>query len=142
MKTRITLNFLAASLCFLVASCVSQRGEHSLIPTQALPVDQRVVGFSLSLSNACFGSFPELPAGWSFEILNDPSWQGRMEAQVIVGAAAIDKNAQFFRRPIQVRFSPEASSSLNPECRIVLKTTKDFDPEHTQDVIITVPLKR
>ena len=127
MRLRSTFIWLAASLSLIATGCASRYGEHSfVIPTETLAADQRVIGISLSLSNACFTSFPQVPIGWSFDIVNDPSWQGRIEGQIIVGAAAIDLTDEFFRRQIHVRFGPQGGSSSNAQCRIVLKTTKSF----------------
>jgi hypothetical protein len=144
MSTRISQFCLFTLLFSFVVGCITRRGDDFLvIPTRGLPPGERIVGFTLTLSNACFASLPSVPVGWSFSLENSPSWQSRLDAQIIVGAAAIEKDDEFFRKPIRVHPSPAATGSRPPraECRAVFQSTKDFDSDHLHETVITIPLR-
>lgn len=144
MKTRISQFCQVSLFCLFAAGCITRRGCDSfVIPSRDLPSGERIVGFTLTLSNACFASLPSVPVGWSFQLENSPSWQSRLDGQIIVGAAAIESDDEFFREPIRIRRSPAAIGSLPPrsECRAVFQSTKDFDSDETHETVITIPLK-
>jgi hypothetical protein len=143
MKTRISNLSSGFLLLLLFAGCVTHPSERLFnfrIPTEQLPSGARVVGLSLVLTNACFASLPEAPVGWSFEVYNDPIWAGHIDGQIVVGAAALEKNDVFFQHPMVIRFNEDEMSDAS--CKIVLKTTEDFDPDNIKEIVALVPIRR
>ena len=48
------------------------------------------MGFTLDVRAGQVAALLDCPAGWQVRITNDPGWTARIEAQAIVGAAALD----------------------------------------------------
>ena len=53
---------------------------------------ERVVGFKFEIISGRILTVADMPAGWTFKIVNGASWNSTVEASVEVGAAALDVN--------------------------------------------------
>lgn len=146
MKKHVSFCWFAFVILSLVMmGCAAQRPTtlcEVKIPDKILSEKVRIVGITLSLTNACFASLPEIPPGWFFKIDNDPTWRGQLEGQIIVGAAALNKSDAFFHHPILVNY-PNSIKESRGNCRIILTTsseTNDLDPDNCSKTEIVVPL--
>lgn len=61
---------------------------------------ERVVGFHFRVKSGRIAQLPNLPIGWSISVDNDPSWNTKIDASIIVGAAALDTS--FFQNFLAV----------------------------------------
>lgn len=63
----------------------------------ALPIGarERVVGFNFEVTSGRISQLPDMPIGWSISVNNDPSWNTKVDASVLVAAAALDTS--FFK---------------------------------------------
>jgi hypothetical protein len=51
---------------------------------------ERVVGFDFEVTSGRIAKITDVPIGWNVSVDNDPSWNTKIHASVIVAAAALD----------------------------------------------------
>ena len=50
------------------------------------------MAFDFKIKGGQVSTFRSVPAGWTITINNDPSWNGSVTGQAVVGAAALDES--------------------------------------------------
>ncbi len=105
-RFRILLFGMAFALVF-VRPNVSDCGEKLSVSFASLKLTgaERVVGFEVTFVGAGIVSLPSVPMGWEISIDNQPSWNTRITASAVVGAAALD--SRYFRSFIVIQKAPE-----------------------------------
>jgi hypothetical protein len=72
-------------------------GHFVLVSLSALHITEaeRVVGFDFGVTSGRIAKITDVPIGWNVSVDNDPSWNTKIHASVIVAAAALD--GSYFR---------------------------------------------
>ncbi len=83
---------------------------------------ERVVGFDFQVTSGRIAQLPNLPIGWSLSVDNDPSWNTKIDASVIVGAAALDPS--FFQNFLVVEREESLGIAFDMKGEIIV--SKDF----------------
>jgi hypothetical protein len=92
------------------------------IPALHIAAGERVVGFDFQVTSGRIVQVPNMPIGWNISVNNDPSWNTKMDASIIVAAAAVD--ASFFNHflLIEKEATPDSPFQIKGE----LLVSKDF----------------
>jgi hypothetical protein len=126
---------LAAILLPAVAAPPDARLISLSLPALQLAAGERIVGFHLQVTSGRIAQLPEVPIGWNISVENDPSWNTKIDASIIVAAAAVD--GSFFNNflvlereerpetPFDVKGEISVSSDFSMVRRIQLRI-KDF----------------
>ena len=84
---------LACGLFGSLLACVPAAGADGLsvyrVSIPSVAADSAVIGIKLTIRSGRVYRLVDCPAGWSMNILNDPDWTTTLDAQAVVGAAAI-----------------------------------------------------
>ncbi|OGR05848.1 MAG: hypothetical protein A2511_08625 [Deltaproteobacteria bacterium RIFOXYD12_FULL_50_9] len=64
-------------------------GTYCLSVKSELAEKARITQFRISVTSGRIKFMQEIPAGWSVSIDNDPSWVSTIQANILVGAAAL-----------------------------------------------------
>jgi hypothetical protein len=64
------------------------------LPALQIGAEERVVGFHFQVTSGRIAQIADVPIGWNISVDNDPSWNTKIDASIIVAAAAVD--ASFF----------------------------------------------
>lgn len=105
------------------------------LPALRLAAGERVVGFQVDVTSGRIAQLSSVPIGWNISVETDPSWNTKLDASVIVAAAALDPS--FFKNFIEVEKheSPRGAFGLTGEItvstdfsstRIIPVAMKDF----------------
>lgn len=139
---RLVLLVGACAACFAsgCASQIANRRCQVSLPVESVPPAHRVVGISITLSNAWFNSLPIIPEGWTFSLDNDPSGSSRLSGVAVVGAAALDGHDAFLRQSIGLLRVDEGMNAESVNCHIELTATRDFDPDHVTNVVRAITI--
>ena len=85
---------MVAVVTSLTAAHVSPAVAHATptysVMVPSLPADERLIAFTIHIANGRVARLAECPPGWIITVNNDPSWQGSLQGNAVVGAAAID----------------------------------------------------
>ena len=73
--------------CFPAAGADTSPVYRVSIPSVA--PDSALIGIKLTIRSGRVYRLVDCPAGWSINVLNDPNWTTTLDAQAVVGAAAI-----------------------------------------------------
>ncbi len=84
-------------ITFIVFSCVSQMASEANADTDDTYclsikpelIKARITQFKISLTSGRIKFMKDIPPGWSVSINNDPSWVSTIQANILVGAAAL-----------------------------------------------------
>ena len=60
------------------------------IVAPSLPAGERLMAFAIHIANGRVDHLVNCPPGWVITVNNNPSWQGSLQGNAVVGAAAID----------------------------------------------------
>ena len=97
---RYALLLLASGLLLLPAQVSAQERfpEYSLsVPNFKIGPNERVDGFTVTVTYGDVISVPRVPNGWSMHIDNSPIWKTVVSASASLGVAALtDKETDFF----------------------------------------------
>lgn len=88
--------------------------------------DEMIVSFSISVTAGAFQSIENIPIGWYLSIDNDASWQTKIKANTIVGAASI--STKDFKR-IKLIIIKNEFMDLKFALSGVVSLTKDYEKE-------------
>jgi hypothetical protein len=85
---------------------------------------ERVVGFRFDVTSGRIAQIADMPAGWNISVGNDPSWNTKVEASIVVAAAAVDPS--FFKdfAVIEEEQKPERPFNLAGEVDVSLDFSK------------------
>ena len=78
------------------------------LPTLHVAAEERVVGFHFEVTSGRIAQIPDMPIGWNISVDNDPSWNTKIDASVIVAAAALD--ASFFKNFVVIEKDDSSES--------------------------------
>jgi hypothetical protein len=92
------------------------------VTAPSLAPGERVVGFHFRVKSGRIAQLPNLPIGWSISVDNDPSWDTKIDASIIVGAAALDTS--YFQNFIVVERNESLGISFDMSREIVV--SRDF----------------
>ena len=109
---------IVTGLCFAVLytpSASAQKYQTLTYSIRSLHLQpgERVPGMQIHAQAAAFKTLASLPAGWSFNIDLDASWQTKLEGAIEVGSAALDV-ASLARMHFLVRTTSWNSNSTCP----------------------------
>ena len=80
-------------VCMLLAmagSVLAEGRPRLAVVVPKLQANGRLMAFDLKIRGGQVSMFRTVPAGWTITIDNDPSWNGSVAGQAVVGAAALD----------------------------------------------------
>ncbi len=84
---------LACGLFGGMFACFSAAGADSLpvyrVSIPSVAPNSALIGIKLTIRSGRVYRLVDCPAGWSINVLNDPNWTTTLDAQAVVGAAAI-----------------------------------------------------
>ena len=84
---------LAGGFLLGMFACVSAAGADDLpvyrVSIPSVAPGSALIGIKLTIRSGRVAKLVDCPAGWSLNVLNDPSWTTTLDAQAVVGAAAI-----------------------------------------------------
>ena len=114
----------AVAAIFLPALSELSHGKLILVSVSAprLAAGERVVGFDFQVQSGRIARVSNLPIGWNISVDNDPSWNTKIDASIIVGAAALD--ASFFHNFLTIE--KEESLGIPFEVQGEIIVSKDF----------------
>ena len=87
----VALALLSITYAATVAHAQAARQQKVSISLRSLAVapGERIVGFHLEVTSGRIARLPEVPIGWNLSVDNDPSWNTKLDASVIVASAAL-----------------------------------------------------
>jgi hypothetical protein len=97
------------------------------LPGLQLAAGERIVGFHLDVTSGRIAQLPAVPIGWNISVENDPSWNTKLDASVIVAAAALD--ATFFKNFVLVEKHEGALNTFRLSGKIAV--SRDFSSTRT-----------
>ena len=84
---------LACGLLLGIFAWVQAAGADDLpiyrVSIPSVAPDSALIGIKLTIRSGRVYRLVDCPAGWSMNVLNDPSWTTTLDAEAVVGAAAI-----------------------------------------------------
>lgn len=103
--------YTAAFVCLLAGGAWAKDAPARSIDLSSIPRKARIMGLSLSIEGGMVSAVGNIPAGWRVSVVNDPSWQGHLNAVAIVGAAATGR-AELGRMVMLVPAPPSVAKDL------------------------------
>jgi len=100
------------------------------LPGLHIGAGERVVGFGFEVTSGRIAQLPDMPMGWNISVDNDPSWNTRVDASILVAAAALD--ASFFKDFAVIEKDGGAESPFELKGGVVIST--DFSRTRTIQV--------
>jgi hypothetical protein len=97
------------------------------LPSLHLAPGERVAGFRFEVTSGRIAQVADLPIGWDVSVNNDPSWNTKLDASVIVGAAGLDSD--YFKNFLTIE--KEKNAELPFEIKGEVSVTKDFAHERS-----------
>jgi hypothetical protein len=97
------------------------------LPALHIAAGERIVGFHIEVTSGRIAQVPDMPIGWNASVDNDPSWNTKIDASLIVAAAAL--NSSFFRDFIVLEKEPGSDNSFDLSGEIIV--SKDFSSTRT-----------
>lgn len=88
------------------------------------------MGFGFEVTSGRIAQLPDMPMGWNISVDNDPSWNTRVDASILVAAAALD--ASFFKDFAVIEKDGGAESPFELKGGVVIST--DFSRTRTIQV--------
>jgi hypothetical protein len=92
------------------------------IPALHIAAGERVVGFDFQVESGRIVQVPDMPIGWNISVDNDPSWNTKINAAIIVAAAAVD--ALFFKHFLVIEKEAAPNSPFDMKGEVIV--SKDF----------------
>lgn len=81
------------------------------LPALHVGAAERIVGFHLKVTSGRIAQMADMPIGWSVSVENDPSWNTKIDASILVAAAAVDTS--FFKNFAVIEKERSAENPFN-----------------------------
>jgi hypothetical protein len=127
----LALLFVATATAFLLltpgeavghSGARPPHGQFVSVRLSALHITEgeRVVGFDFGVTSGRIAKITDVPIGWNVTVDNDPSWNTKIHASVIVAAAALD--GAYFKDFAVIEKEGNAESPFEIKGKIVVST--------------------
>jgi hypothetical protein len=90
------------------------------VPGLHIDAVERVVGFDLEVTSGRIAQIADVPIGWNVSVDNDPSWNTKVHASVLVAAAALD--GSYFKDFAVVEKEGNAENLFSVTGKVVVST--------------------
>lgn len=97
------------------------------LPDLRVAQKERIVGFHFELTSGRIAHMRDMPIGWNISVDNDPSWNTKVDASIVVAAAALDP--AFFKEFVVIEKNETAGSPFQIEGDITV--SGDFSSSRT-----------
>jgi hypothetical protein len=92
------------------------------LPALHMEASERIVGFHVEVTSGSIARFHDVPAGWNISVDNDPSWNTKINASIVVASAAVDP--PFFKDFLVIEREPGSEKSFAIAGEVLV--SKDF----------------
>lgn len=117
--------FVVAAFCCLVPLALEASDTYCLSLKPGLTGKSRITQFKITIASGRIKFMKDIPPGWDVSINNDPSWNSTIQANILVGAAALKPDK--FNNLVCVEAISQPDIKFNLEGEIA--TTSDFEKE-------------
>jgi hypothetical protein len=90
------------------------------LPAVHIGAGERVVGFDFEVTSGRIAQITDMPIGWNVSVDNDPSWNAKIHASVLVAAAALD--ASYFEDFVVIEKEANAENPFELKGKILVST--------------------
>jgi hypothetical protein len=122
-RERLALLLVATVTAFLLPAGAepSHRQLMSVsLPALHIAAEERVVGFDFAVTSGRIAQIPDMPIGWNISVNNDPSWNTKIDASIIVAAAAVD--ASFFKEFVLIEKDESSENPFEVKGEVIVST--------------------
>jgi hypothetical protein len=90
------------------------------LPALHIGAGERVAGFDFEVTSGRIAKITDMPIGWNVSVDNDPSWNTKIHASVLVAAAALD--GSYFEGFVVIEKEANAEGPFAIKGKIVVST--------------------
>ncbi len=132
MKKMVCALLLLALLPMGGVDGVEKRVEKLSLSTPNLRIEkgERIMGFKVIIEHGRVDSVPHIPPAWGMDIDVDPAWKTVVTAHIVVGAAALTSEDNYFNDFLIIVNEGNKETPLNVEVQII--KSKDTIHETTE----------